>query len=194
MVTAAHIYEYGQQLGYYWSLNDVCVMLPAGFSLITVLATYGLTFEVTGGSWTASTLASAIMAIIPAHLMRSIAGGFDNESVAVAAIVVTFYVWVRALRSPSLSWLFGSVCGVAYVYLVSSWGAYIFVLNMIGVHAGVLAVVLGRFSTRLHLAYSTFYLIGTYGALQFPTVGLQVRNKDLSQYIRPYCENGVHYW
>ena len=173
MVTAAKIYEFGQQFKYFWSLNDVCVFIPAAFALITVLATYGLTYEVTGGSSTASTISAAVMAIIPAHLMRSVAGGFDNESVAVAAIVLTFYLWVRALRSPHWSWFFGSLCGLSYVYLVSAWGAYIFVLNMIGVHVGILAILMGRFSFRLHLAYSTFYIIGTYGALQFPTVGLQ---------------------
>jgi asparagine N-glycosylation enzyme membrane subunit Stt3 len=173
MVTAAKIYEFGQKFQYYWSLNDVCVFIPAIFSLVTVLAVYGLCFEVTNGSWTASTVSAAIMAIMPAHLMRSVAGGFDNESVAVAAIVVTFYLWVRSLRSPYMSWFFGSLCGISYVYLVSAWGAYIFVLNMIGVHVGILSVLMGRFSMRLHLAYSTFYIIGTYGALQFPTVGLQ---------------------
>ena len=38
------------------------------------------------------------MALIPAHLMRSVAGGYDNESVAFAIIVSTFYFWVRSLR------------------------------------------------------------------------------------------------
>ena len=173
MVTAATIFEYAQKYQYFWSLNDVCVFLPAGFSIITVLATYGLTFEVTNGNWSASTFAAAIMSVLPAHLMRSVAGGFDNESVAVAAIVVTFYLWVRAVRSVYMSWFFGMLCGLSYVYLVSSWGAYIFALNMIGVHVGILTILMGRFSFRLHLAYSTFYIIGTYGALQFPTVGLQ---------------------
>ena len=38
------------------------------------------------------------MAILPAHLMRSIAGKYDNEAVAMALIVSTFYFWVRSLR------------------------------------------------------------------------------------------------
>ena len=174
MVTAAKIYEYLPSFGYNdVSLNDVCVYIPAGFAIITILATYGLTYEVTNGSWTASTIACYVMAIIPAHLMRSVAGGYDNESVAVAAIVVTFYLWVRSLRSVYLSWFYGSLCGLTYVYLVSSWGAYIFVLNMIGVHVGILSILMNRFSFRLYFSYSCFYVIGTYGALQFPTVGLQ---------------------
>ena len=39
------------------------------------------------------------MAIVPAHLMRSMGGGYDNESIAIFAMVTTFYCWVRSLRS-----------------------------------------------------------------------------------------------
>ena len=175
MVTAAKIYEILPMLGYPdISLNDVCVFIPAGFALLTCVATYLLTYEVTNGSYTSSTIACFIMSFIPAHLMRSVAGGYDNESVAVAAIVITFYLWVRSLRSSIYTaWIWGSLCGVSYVYLVSSWGAYIFALNMIGIHVTILMIFMNRFSFRLWSSYSCFYLIGTYGALQFPTVGLQ---------------------
>ena len=43
-------------------------------------------------------IAASIMAIIPAHMMRSIAGGYDNESVANTAMTMTFYCWCRTLR------------------------------------------------------------------------------------------------
>ena len=33
--------------------------------------------------------AAAIMAIIPSHIMRSVAGGYDNESISVAASVAS---------------------------------------------------------------------------------------------------------
>lgn len=44
--------------------------------------------------------ATVSAALLPAaHLMRSIAGGYDNESIAVTVIAATFYLWVRSLRS-----------------------------------------------------------------------------------------------
>jgi len=46
------------------------------------------------------------------------------------------------------------------------------VLNMIGVHA-VMLVLLGRFHSGVHKAYSLFFIIGTAGAIQIPVVGLQ---------------------
>mmetsp|Transcript_82739 Transcript_82739/g.145922 ORF Transcript_82739/g.145922 Transcript_82739/m.145922 type:complete len:878 (-) Transcript_82739:914-3547(-) len=151
------------------SLNDVCVYMPAYFGAISTIFTFLLAQEASGSGWVGVT-AAAIMAIIPAHLMRSVAGGFDNESVAVAAMVCTFYLWVRALRTDRSAVPFGILSGLSYVYMVAAWGGYVFVLNMVGLHAAVL-VILGRHSTHLHRAYSLFYVIGTAGALQIPVVG-----------------------
>ena len=47
--------------------------------------------------------------------------------------------------------------------MVAAWGGYLFVLNMIGVHAMAL-VLLGRFSRKLWRAYSLWFVIGTAGA------------------------------
>lgn len=55
--------------------------------------------------------------------------------------------------------------------MVAAWGGYVFVLNLIGVHAGAL-VLLGRFGTKLHRAYSIFYILGTFLATCVPVVGM----------------------
>lgn len=55
--------------------------------------------------------------------------------------------------------------------MVSCWGGYVFVLNMIALHA-LMLVVLGRFTKKLYLSYSLFYVIGTVLAMQVPVVGL----------------------
>mmetsp|Transcript_36096 Transcript_36096/g.53808 ORF Transcript_36096/g.53808 Transcript_36096/m.53808 type:complete len:1001 (-) Transcript_36096:40-3042(-) len=112
-----------------------------------------------------------MMAVVPAHLMRSVGGGYDNESIAMTAMNATFFCWIRALRrGDDYSWLWGIPAGIAYFYMVAAWGGYIFVLNMVGVHAVVL-VALGRFSDKVWKAYSLFYVIGTALAIQIPVVG-----------------------
>lgn len=65
--------------------------------------------------------------------------------------------------------MYGVACGLAYIYMAATWGGYVFVLNMIGVHTGVL-VLLGRYTPSLHMAYSLFYFIGTIGAIQVPVI------------------------
>ncbi|KAL3803690.1 hypothetical protein HJC23_003744 [Cyclotella cryptica] len=125
------------------------------------------------------------MSIVPAHLMRSVGGGFDNESVAVTAMTLVFYLWTRSLRdydvrtkqdcgfhiSPSTrsAFLWGSITGVAYFNMVAAWGGYVFVVNLVGLHAAIL-ILLGRHSSKLHAAYSAFYLVGTALATRVPVV------------------------
>lgn len=97
-------------------------------------------YECSGFNPNAGTLATLVMAIIPAHIMRSVGGGYDNESVAMTCMTATFYFWVRSLRDDA-SWPFAILTGIAYYCMVATWGGYIFVLNMIALHALSLAVL-----------------------------------------------------
>lgn len=161
------------------SLNDVCVFVPAWFG-VSASVFLGLFTKECSGSTAAGASAAAIMSIIPAHLMRSVGGGYDNESIALTAMCSTFYCWVRALRhekgvtdgrATKGSYVFGVLCGLCYIYMVAAWGGFVFVLNMIGIHAAALILV-GRYTSKLHRAYTLFYVIGTLGAMQVPVVGL----------------------
>ena len=142
------------------SLNDVCVYIPAWFGSVATLGVFLLTHEASR-SLSCATIAALVMSIIPAHLMRSIAGGYDNESIAVSAICFTFYLWVRSLRTKN-SWPIAALAGLCYVYMVAAWGGYIFVINMIGVHAAAL-VPLRMFNSSTYKAYTLFFIIGTLG-------------------------------
>uniref|UniRef100_A0A7S4LFI7 dolichyl-diphosphooligosaccharide--protein glycotransferase n=1 Tax=Eutreptiella gymnastica TaxID=73025 RepID=A0A7S4LFI7_9EUGL len=150
------------------SLNDVCVYIPAWFGSVATLGVFLLTREATR-SLACSCISAMIMAIIPAHLMRSIAGGYDNESIAVSAICFTFYLWCRSLRSEK-SWPIAILAGISYIYMVAAWGGYIFVINMIGVHAAAL-IPLRMFNSSTYKAYTLFFIIGTLGATRIPVVG-----------------------
>jgi len=173
--TSAYIFYALEALGTPMSLNDVCVFVPAWFGPITTLFVFGMTYE-TSRSSTAALASAFFMAITPAHLMRSVAGGFDNEGIAVAAICGTFYFWMRSIRSET-SWPYGFCTALMYIYMVGAWGGYVFVLNMIGMSCGIILVcsLMGLtpqpYSPGLWKAYSIFYVIGTLGAIQFPVVG-----------------------
>jgi len=168
MVTAASLFHSLQYLGLETSLNDVCVFMPAGFAALTCLLTAGLTREC-GADANAAVLSAVLMAFIPAHLMRSVAGMFDNECVAMTLIAAVFFFWVRSIRCAA-SWPYGLLAGLSYICLACTWGGYVFAINMVGAHAGVL-LLLGRFKSSIHKAYSLFFIIGTIGALQFHIVG-----------------------
>ena len=50
---------------------------------------------------------------------------------------------------------------------------YVFVLNMIGLHAGLL-VVMGRVTNKLYRSYSIFHVVGATLAMQIPVVVVRV--------------------
>lgn len=166
---AVWIHQFLEYIGQPMSLNDVCVYMPAWFGVVAA-AFVGLLTHECSRDVDAGILATFIMAVIPAHIMRSVAGGYDNECVAVPALCATFYFWVRSLRGPN-SWPWGAITGLSYFWMVASWGGYTFVLNMIGLHATAL-VFTGRFSVKLHLSYSLFFVIGTTLGIQVPVVGM----------------------
>eukprot|EP00931_Biecheleriopsis_adriatica_P098076 TRINITY_DN7198_c0_g1_i1.p1 TRINITY_DN7198_c0_g1~~TRINITY_DN7198_c0_g1_i1.p1 ORF type:complete len:878 (-),score=168.06 TRINITY_DN7198_c0_g1_i1:83-2716(-) len=150
------------------SVNDICVTMPAWFGSLSSIFGGLLAYEASR-SVNAGIMGVGIMAILPGNLMRSVAGEFDNEAVAVTAILSTFFLWVRSVRNPS-SWPWAVLAAASYTYMVAAWGGYIFVINAIGVHA-LLLVGLGRFNFGVHKAYTLFYVLGTAGAVQIPVVG-----------------------
>jgi dolichyl-diphosphooligosaccharide--protein glycosyltransferase len=150
------------------SLNDVCCMVPAWFGALATFFLMLLTWECSGSA-NAGVAAGAIMAIIPAHIMRSVGGGYDNESVAMTAMLLTFYLWNRSLRAPAPKF-FAFLAALAYVFMVAAWGGYIFVINLIGVHAALL-VAMGYYTDDIYWSYTIFYVLGTFGATSVPVVG-----------------------
>ncbi|KAF6004125.1 oligosaccharyl transferase stt3 subunit [Cyanidiococcus yangmingshanensis] len=61
---------------------------------------------------------------------------------------------------------------MAYLYMVACWGGYIFIINLIPIYV-VVMILAGRYSHRLYVAYSTFYVIGTLLSMQIRFVGFQ---------------------
>lgn len=93
------------------------------------------------------------------------AGSYDNEGIAIFALQVsvslifgvdnfncyvfqfTYFLWVKSLKTGSVMW--ASFCALSYFYMVSAWGGYVFIINLIPLH--VLALIL--VGEKLHLDY-----------------------------------------
>ncbi len=74
--------------------------------------------------------------------------------------------------------LWGALCALFYGYMVASWGGYAFITCLLPLHAFVL-MLMGRYSTRLYVAYTTWYALGTLASMQIPFVGfLPVRTSE----------------
>lgn len=153
------------------SVNDTCAYTPVWFGVVATLILGLLTWEVSG-KMTAGVIATVVMAIIPAHLMRSVGGGYDNECVAVTFLVSTFYLWIRSLRS-SGSWWIGALAGLSYFCMAATWGGFIYVTNMVALHALAEAARMfytEQYCSRLHRSFSLYFVIGTALSMRIPVI------------------------
>lgn len=168
MVTSAAFYHVANFFNVTIHIREVCVFLAPVFSSFTVMVTYLLTKELR--SEAAGLVAAALIAVVPGYISRSVAGSYDNEGIAIFCMLLTYYLWIKAVKSGSIAWAAG--CSLGYFYMVSSWGGYVFLINLIPLHVLALMAA-GRFSHRVYIAYSTVYALGTLLSMQISFVGFQ---------------------
>uniref|UniRef100_A0A7M4EA42 Dolichyl-diphosphooligosaccharide--protein glycosyltransferase subunit STT3B n=1 Tax=Crocodylus porosus TaxID=8502 RepID=A0A7M4EA42_CROPO len=168
MVTAGLIHWILNMLNITVHIRDVCVFLAPVFSGLTAISTFLLTRELWNQG--AGLLAACFIAIVPGYISRSVAGSFDNEGIAIFALQFTYYLWVKSVKTGSVFWTI--CCCLSYFYMVSAWGGYVFIINLIPLHVFVL-LLMQRYSRRVYIAYSTFYIVGLILSMQIPFVGFQ---------------------
>lgn len=174
MTTSGAVWHLLRRIGLPVDIRNVCVMFAPAFSGITALATYHFTKEIKDSG--AGLLAAAFMAIVPGYISRSVAGSYDNEAIAITLLMVTFMFWIKAQKTGSI--LHATLTALFYFYMVSAWGGYVFITNLIPLHVFIL-ILMGRYDAKLYSSYTTWYAIGTLASMQIPFVGfLPIRSND----------------
>lgn len=168
MITSAALYRIMWLLNITIDIRNVCVFLAPFFSSLTTIVTYLLTKEI--HSTGAGLVAAAMISIVPGYISRSVAGSYDNEGIAIFCMLLTYYMWIKAVKTGTIFW--SAMSALAYFYMVSSWGGYVFLINLIPLHVLALMAT-GRFSHRIYVAYSILYCIGTILSMQISFVGFQ---------------------
>merc|ERR1712240_291813 len=168
MITSGSIHYVLSLLNIPVHIRDVCVFLAPLFSGLTAISTYFLTKEL--WSQGAGLFAACFIAIVPGYISRSVAGSYDNEGIAIFALMFTYYLWIKAVKTGSVYW--GAWSALSYFYMVSAWGGYVFIINLIPLHVFVL-LLMNRYSQRIYVAYNSFFIIGLICSMQIPFVGFQ---------------------
>ncbi|XP_065168884.1 dolichyl-diphosphooligosaccharide--protein glycosyltransferase subunit STT3B [Atheta coriaria] len=168
MITSGSIHYLLHLLHINVHIRDICVFLAPVFSGLTAISTYFLTKEL----WSAGAglFAACFIAIVPGYISRSVAGSYDNEGIAIFALQFTYYLWIKSVKTGSVFW--AVMASLSYFYMVSAWGGYVFIINLIPLHVFVL-LLMNRFSHRLFTSYTTFYILGLLLSMQIPFVGFQ---------------------
>ena len=84
-------------------IRNICVFLAPVFAGFCSISTYFFTKEATNRP-EAGLFAALFIAIVPSYISRSVAGSYDNEGVAIWALVNTFYFWIKAVNTGSIVW------------------------------------------------------------------------------------------
>ena len=88
---------------------------PLHHSGFTAVAAFLLTREVWNSR--AGLLAACFIAIVPGYISRSVAGSYDNEGIAIFALLFTYFLWLKSVKTSSVFW---STCAsLSYFYMVS---------------------------------------------------------------------------
>lgn len=165
MVSSNIIHTFLEWVGLPVDIRNVCVMFAPAFSGLTALMTYFIGCEVK--DTTAGLLSALFVGLAPGYISRSVAGSYDNEAISITLMMATYYFWIKALKTGSALW--GGLTALSYFYMVSAWGGYAFITNMIPLHVFIL-LLMGRYHPRIYVAYCSWYAIGTLASMQVPFV------------------------
>ncbi len=167
MSTAATIFWGLNAIGIPVDIRNVCVFTAPLFAGFTSLVTYFFTKEITQKR-APGLLAALFIAIVPSYMSRSVAGSYDNEGVAIFALVLVFYLFNKASRTGSI--MTATAASGAYFYMMLSWGGYSFIIMFIPAYT-IAMILVDRFTHNMYIAYSVFYIFGVLVGPVIPFVG-----------------------
>jgi dolichyl-diphosphooligosaccharide---protein glycosyltransferase len=162
-------------------IRNICVFLAPVFSCFTSITTFFFTKECTNRP-EAGLFAALFISVIPSYISRSVAGSYDNEGVAIFALVNTFYLWIKACNTGSIMW--AVACTLQYFFMVAAWGGYSFIINIIPIFV-VCIMFANKFNMKIYIAYSIFYVLGTVLAMTIPFVTFNAIKS--SEHLASHC-------
>ena len=98
MATSGLIYWILEKISFPTDIKHICVFLAPVFSAFTSIVAYLFTKEITNKPF-AGLYSALFMAIVPGYIQRSVAGSYDNEAVAIFALIFTFYLYIKAVNT-----------------------------------------------------------------------------------------------
>ena len=98
MFTSAILHWLANTLLFPIDIRNVCVFLAPVFAALTAITAYYFVKEITGRS-DSGLLSALFISIVPGYISRSVAGSYDNEAVAIFALICTFFLFVKAVNT-----------------------------------------------------------------------------------------------
>ncbi len=147
--TAAVIWFILNFFGIPVSIYEVCYWFPAFMGAITVLACYFLGKEIYDRN--CGLLAAFFLAFNTGHMQRTMCGFFDNETIGVFAVLMTFLFFLKAVKTGRFT--HSIIAGLFLGYLSLSWGGFKFVFFILPLVV-IIAILLNIYNENILIAYT----------------------------------------
>ena len=170
--TGATLYMIVRALGINTSVMDLAIVFPVFAAALTCIVMYFLGKEV--GREGLGLLSSFLLAVSPAYIERTSLGFYDDETVGILFILLTFLFYLRAMKKEK-AWYsttaYATLAGLGLGYVLASWGAARYPLALLALFTFCLILV-KQTSPRLLVSYGLMNVIGLGIGVLVPKVGL----------------------
>ncbi len=146
--TVVAIFQFFNSIGIPLSLYDVAFYFPAFMGGATVFAIYLVGKEALDRR--CGLIAAFFLAFNPGFMQRTTAGFFDNETIGVFATLMTFYFFIKTIRTGKI--VHSLLGGLFLGYLALSWGGFNFVYLILPLVCGIM-ILLKKYDSNLLIAY-----------------------------------------
>ncbi|MFH1210395.1 MAG: STT3 domain-containing protein, partial [archaeon] len=140
------------------TIEYVDVVYPAIVTIVTLIFFFLMVRRLFNNI--VAVVATGILAVLPAFLMRTISGYGDKEALAVMFMFMAFYFYVVSWQAEKTKnhLILGALAGVSTGLTGLVWGGVNFIFMIIGVFV-VIEITLGRFKEKEFYSYFAFYII-----------------------------------
>jgi dolichyl-diphosphooligosaccharide--protein glycosyltransferase len=170
--SAAFLYSLLSFLGLNIPLYDVCIFFPVLMACLTCIFMYFLGRDLGGRS--AGLLASFLMAVSPAFILRTYLGFFDTENIGIFSTVAISLFFLRSIeREKPLSrrLLYSTAAGLSMAYFHASWGASKYAVGLLALFMA--AILFFNLYERRHLlSYGVALGVSSIIAMMIPIHGI----------------------
>ncbi|MGC8850469.1 MAG: STT3 domain-containing protein, partial [Candidatus Bathyarchaeia archaeon] len=170
--SAAFAYILLTSLGLNPSLYDVCIFFPILMASLTCICIYLLGRDLGGRS--TGLLASFMMAVSPAFILRTYLGFFDTENIGIFSTVAMSLFFLRSIEKekPLLSRLLYSIAaGLALSYFHASWGASKYAVGLLALFMAS-STLFNLYERRYLLSYGVILGVSSTIAMMIPIHGI----------------------
>lgn len=167
----AFIYLSLSSIGLHLDLLELAVVFPVLMSVVAVLAVYFLGKEVGGKS--AGLLAAFALAVSSANISRTHAGWFDDESISIPLMLLSFLMYIYAIkkgRELKHVVVYSVLSGFFLGYVATCWGAHRFPFMFIQLITLLLSFI-GRYRREILVSYSITFGLSSAIATSVPKLG-----------------------